>query len=120
MAVWFWLLDSALSCSLLLDSNLNSNTTMNHADTLEAVRTASLAHTAAAEALMLATQKAFPIGTIVRVTLGRNRIEGEVIGHSESWWYHPDYVRIRNTSSGKIRKFSATSLFDDAEVITLP
>lgn len=63
---------------------------------------------AAAKALQAATQRTFPIGTFVDVTLGRSRVHGKVTGHSSSWWYETDYVYIDNVETGKPRKFCAT------------
>ena len=74
----------------------------------------------AAEALIVATKKAFPIGALVSVTLGKTRVQGTVVSSGGSWWYDPDRVVISNVATGKHRKFAAASRFTDACVIERP
>jgi hypothetical protein len=76
-------------------------------------------HRQAAERLMAKTRECFPVGALVRVTLGKSRVEGRVVGHSWCWWYKPDEVRIRNVRTGKHRHFSATCEGHDAELLSL-
>jgi hypothetical protein len=73
----------------------------------EGIRRAYEAHIAAATAVMDAVKLAYPLGCTVELQIGGRTINGEVIGHSGSWWYQPGEVRIRNLKSGKVRKFNA-------------
>lgn len=66
----------------------------------------------AAERLAEATKKAFPVGSVIAVTMGRYRIVGEVESAGGSW------VRIRNLSTGKLRHFSATYSGHAPEMLT--
>lgn len=85
----------------------------------ENVKLARAAHEAAAKALIEAAKAAYPVGCVVGLTLGRCRIWGKVVGHSDSWWYDPGTVRVRNVVTGKERKFAAHGLSYAAEVIEL-
>jgi len=72
----------------------------------------------AAKRLAAATEAAFPIGTVIAVTLGKSRIVGEVVRAGGCWWSRPAQVVIRNLKSGKQRNFSATYEGHAVEVIT--
>ncbi|HEV7405207.1 MAG TPA: hypothetical protein VGO11_19845 [Chthoniobacteraceae bacterium] len=74
----------------------------------------------ATEALMAEVKRAYPLGCLVQVKLGRAKIEAEVIGHSDAWWYSPSEVRVRNRRTGTVRKFAATSERHEARVIHAP
>lgn len=82
----------------------------------DAVNAASAKYQEAAEALMRVVKRAYPVGCVVAVTLGRARVIGEVTGHSNSWWYHPSTVVIRNLRTGKTRDFAADSDLYDPEI----
>jgi hypothetical protein len=62
---------------------------------------------AAAQNLAAAVRREFPVGSRVRVTLGRAEVEGLVIRSGRDSQYQPDEVVIRNVVTGKERKFTA-------------
>ena len=84
-------------------------------DKLTEIFTAEERYDEAAKALAAATAKAFPVGTILHVTLGKARVRGEVIGAGSMWHYQPARVVIRNLDTGKQREFSATYKGHDIE-----
>lgn len=71
----------------------------------------------AAEHLVEATARAFPIGSSVAVTIGRARIIGRVTSAGGFWWADPAKVTIRNAATGRLRQFSATHKGHEAEII---
>lgn len=61
---------------------------------------------AARNQLTAATQRSFPVGRTVAVTLGRARIIGRITNVGDGQW--PANVTIINLRTGKQRRFSAT------------
>lgn len=51
------------------------------------------------------SQRAFPIGTQVLVTLGRASIQATVIGIGDCHWHQPGEVFVTNNRTGKRRQF---------------
>lgn len=74
-------------------------------------------HQKAAEALMAATRKAYPVGCIVLLRMGRALVEAEVTGHANSWWYSPDEVHVVNVHTKKARRFGAGSEMYEAQIL---
>lgn len=81
-----------------------------------ALQKARAAYEAAAKVLQEATRAAFPVGSIVRVRLGRADVELEVTGAGHHWFYQPDYVSGVNTRTGKRRRFWSGD--DDVRIVT--
>ncbi len=55
--------------------------------------------------LRAACEVEYPVGSVVRVTLGRAEVTGRVVRHSD-WDFGT--VFIENVDTGKVRKFYAT------------
>lgn len=84
----------------------------------KAISDANDAFQAAAQALKNATAAAYPVGSFVKVNLGKATIVGEVESHAPSWGtYEPDQVNLRNVNTGKLRKFRAASDMYEASII---
>jgi len=67
------------------------------------------AYQRAAEALSAATKRAYPVGAVVTVRLGRSTVTGVVLSAGSAyWWHEPDRVWIENIKTGKSRKFTAS------------
>jgi hypothetical protein len=64
-----------------------------------------------------AVEAAYPIGRRVRVTIGGHSVLGVVEGHARRHW-NLGLVYVRNTVTGKARKFDA--LHSDASLVELP
>lgn len=63
-------------------------------------------HKAAAQALIRAVQRQYPINSTVDAKVGGNLIRGIVLRHSDSWWSDPGEFTIRNIVTGKLRKIT--------------
>lgn len=61
---------------------------------------------AAAQALIRATQRQYPINSTVEAKVGGHLIRGTVIRHNDSWWCDPGEFTIRNIATGKERKIT--------------
>jgi hypothetical protein len=60
----------------------------------------------AAEAVIAAVRKAYPIGSVVTVTIGRSTFEARISAHKGCWWSCPGDMYGRNLNTGKLRTFS--------------
>ena len=72
-------------------------------------------HVEAAVALMRDTRRAYPVNSIVKVTISGKVVEGRVTGHAKHWEHEPDRVRITNLTTGATRYFRAAG--SNAEII---
>ncbi len=86
----------------------------------EIVRKAKEAHERASKALVEATIRAYPVGTIIEVTLGNARVTGRVTGSGGYWWYNPGTVTIVNLNTNSTRRFSATHEGHDVKITSRP
>lgn len=68
---------------------------------------------AAKEALRAAVREAYPVGTVLEVTMGRARITGEVL----SYGLEPKEVVIQNLQTRTTRRFSATYPPHDIRIV---
>lgn len=65
-------------------------------------------------AISRAVRKHYPVGSKVRVELGRAVVDGIVETHGVEWC-EPEMVGIRNIATGKRRRFNA--LYDEARLL---
>ncbi|MFG8752209.1 hypothetical protein ACEPU1_28280 [Pseudomonas aeruginosa] len=63
-------------------------------------------HKAAAQALIRAVKRQYPLNSTVDAKVGGHLIRGTVIRHSDSWWSDPGEFTIRNIATGKERKIT--------------
>lgn len=61
---------------------------------------------AAAQALIRATQRQYPLDSTVEAMVGGHLIRGTVIRHNDFWWSDPGEFTIRNIATGKERKIT--------------
>lgn len=60
----------------------------------------------AGEALVKATEQAYPVGTVVTVQIGRSTFQARVDGHNYAWWAYPGRMTGTNLRTNKRRDFS--------------
>ena len=72
----------------------------------------------AQKALIAATKRALPVGTIVEVTLGRATVTGIVESHSDCYYsMSAGEITIRNLQTDKPRSFSPWFAFKQGELV---
>lgn len=67
---------------------------------------------AAAQAVVRAVERAYPINSVQRVKVGRSIIDGEVVQHMDCWWSRPGEFIIRNIKTDKTRSVTHTQVKD--------
>ncbi|MGB9088140.1 MAG: hypothetical protein WCC29_00960 [Pseudomonas farsensis] len=55
--------------------------------------------------LLAAAREAYPVGSRLRIKVGRNTIEVVVKGHVAAWWSRPGYIHATNPKTGKPHTF---------------
>lgn len=70
------------------------------------IEVAAHAHQLAAERLIEAVRKAYPVGSLVFIENGRHlALKIRITGHSDNWWSDPGTIYGINIRTGKRRKF---------------
>lgn len=72
----------------------------------EDVKAAIAAHKQSGLAVIKAVEKAYPVGSILNVTIGRSTFPVRVGNHSKFWWSSPGEMVGTNLNTGKTRRFT--------------
>lgn len=65
--------------------------------------------------LLSAVRRAYPVGSRLRIQIGRISTEVVVKGHVAAWWSRPGYIQATNLRTGKNRTFPHSAV---VEVLT--
>lgn len=71
------------------------------------IRTANTRYESAAKALVRACEVSVPVGTTIKVTIGKSVVRGKVVSSSGCWWSNPGQMVVENERTGKHRSFNA-------------
>lgn len=74
----------------------------------------------AAQALVDATQKVFPVGTTIAATMGRHRITGKVISSGGTWYHDPGTITVENLQTKRERRVSTRYAPHNIVIISRP
>lgn len=73
----------------------------------QTIRAANLRYEAAAKALVRACEVSVPVGTTIKVTIGKSIVRGKVISSGGLWWSNPGEIVVCNERTNKDRSFHA-------------
>lgn len=62
--------------------------------------------------LLSAVRRAYPVGSRLRIQIGRSATEVVVKGHNAAWWSRPGYIQATNPRTGKNRTFPHSAVVE--------
>ena len=62
--------------------------------------------------LLSAVRCAYPVGSRLRIQIGRSATEVVVKGHISAWWSRPGYIQATNPRTGKTRTFPHSAVVE--------
>lgn len=62
--------------------------------------------------LLSAVRHAYPVGSRLRIQIGRSATEVVVKGHISAWWSRPGYIQATNPRTGKTRTFPHSAVVE--------